>query len=62
MHARYFKRTIGVSPSNGALIYMTAGEITFVIVMLAIVIATYFVCRILKEYDDDEDDDIWSHL
>ena len=41
---------------------MTAGEITFVIVMIAIVIATYFVCRILKEYNDDEDDDIWSHL
>lgn len=40
---------------------MTAGEITFVIVMTAIVIATYFVCRILKEYDDDEDnEDIWS--
>lgn len=40
---------------------MDAGEIAFLITMIAMVAGIYFTYRIIRECDEDEDDDdIWS--
>lgn len=40
---------------------MDAGEIAFLITMIAMAVGVYFTYRIIKECDRDEDeDDIWS--
>lgn len=39
---------------------MDAEEITFLIVLIAMVAAIYFTYKIIKECNDDEEDDIWS--
>jgi hypothetical protein len=40
---------------------MDAGEITFLIVLIGMVAGIYFIYRIVRERDSDEDDeDIWS--
>lgn len=40
---------------------MDAGEITFLIVLIAMVAGIYFTYRIIRECNrDEDDDDIWS--
>lgn len=40
---------------------MDAGEIAFLITIMAMVAGIYFTYRIIKECDrDEDDDDIWS--
>ena len=40
---------------------MNAGEIAFLITMIAMVAGIYFTYQIIRECDEDEeDDDIWS--
>ena len=40
---------------------MSPAEITFLIVIIAFLISVYFTFRVIRECDDDEDDnDIWS--
>lgn len=38
---------------------MNAGEIVFLITIIAMVISVYFTYRIIRECDED-DDEIWS--
>ena len=40
---------------------MDAGEIAFLITMIAMAVGVYFTYRIIRECSEDEDDDdIWS--
>jgi hypothetical protein len=40
---------------------MDAGEITFLIVLIGMIAGIYFIYRIVRERDSDEnDEDIWS--